>query len=99
VVVGSHDPSATVPVGGWVGAVDHLVSMPYHTQSTSPSDICQDVGTSTLKKVSKINPGAGITGWTCGGGGGGFTGPINVGESYLLQPIAGGPSTWKPETF
>lgn len=82
-VVGSHDPSLTIPQGGFtVAGSDWYLSIPYHTTAAVADDICTEVGpTATI--VSRFDTATGIRqDWTCPFGNN-FS--INIGEALAVR--------------
>jgi hypothetical protein len=97
IIVGSHDPFATIPAGqrglpvgpdvppGFVGNVDYLVAVPWHTTYQDADDMLNDLptGTGTVTRVRQAVGGPpSFEFWT------GVAGNCNVGVT-CTQPAFG----------
>jgi hypothetical protein len=91
VVVGSHDPNATIDF-----AADEAknVASPYHQTLTTANDLFQDIesqlGTGTVDRVSKIRANASFQNWFPGSFGNNFDLQLGMGVVVFAKSTAGG---------
>lgn len=84
IIVGAHDPNAVVPLGGFSGGLDYLISPPYHTTATNAQGLIDEiVGGATVTRLAPGVPPA-FDFWT---GGFGTNFPYTIGEGIQFRPV------------
>lgn len=96
VIVGSHDPSLTIPAGGFtVANADWFLSIPYHTTAAVADDICSEVGPNATL-VSRFDTASGVRqDWTCPFGNN-FS--VNIGEALAVR-VGSATSAFTPSHY
>ena len=89
VVVGSHNPFANVPAGGFIANRDYLISIPYHTTAQNADDLLADLPSSG-GTATRLIPGTppSVDFWN-GSSGTNFS--VVLGEGYVVRVLSDSP--------
>ena len=85
--LGAHDPSLSVPAGGFVHAGrDYYIALPYHSTAVVAQDLCAEIASAVL--VSRFDPASGLSqDWTCP-----FGSNFTVQKGEALRIVVGVPA-------
>jgi hypothetical protein len=89
VVVGSHNPFANVPSGGFISNRDYLIAVPYHTTAQNADDLLADLPSSG-GTVTRLIPGTppSVDFWN---GSSGVNFAVVLGEGYVVRVLSDSP--------